>query len=102
MRKEDLVRPSVCLSGSESGYPSLNHLYAMWNKCKRTRRMGSRGYIEDDLMENYLKSIFRAFSSLGNWIMISTEVALMDNVLMEEALIGICSNGKCPKWNWLC
>ena len=28
------------------------------------------GYIEDDLMENDLKSFSRAFSSLGNWIMI--------------------------------
>ena len=28
------------------------------------------GYIENDLMENDLKSFFRAFSSLGNWIMI--------------------------------
>ena len=29
-----------------------------------------QGYIEDDLMENDLKSFFRAFSNLGNWIMI--------------------------------
>ena len=60
------------------------------------------GYIDDDLMENDLKSLFRAFSSLGNWIMIKTEVALTDNVLMEKALIGRYSNGKYSKWNWLC
>ena len=30
----------------------------------------TNGYIENDLMENDLKSFFRAFSSLGNWIMI--------------------------------
>ena len=30
----------------------------------------SQGYIEDDLMENDLKSFFRAFSSLDNWIMV--------------------------------
>ena len=29
-----------------------------------------KGYMEDDLMEIDLKSIFRAFSSLENWIMI--------------------------------
>ena len=29
-----------------------------------------RGYMDDDLMENDLKSFFRTFSSLGNWIMI--------------------------------
>ena len=49
----------------------------------------AEGYIEHDLMENDLKSFFRAFSSLGNWIIIWTEVALMDNVLMENALNGI-------------
>ena len=30
----------------------------------------SQGYMEDDLIEIDLKSLFRAFSSLENWIMI--------------------------------
>ena len=34
------------------------------------RRRLSKGYMEEDLMEIDLKSIFRAFSSLENWIMI--------------------------------
>ena len=46
------------------------------------------GYMEDDLMEIDLKSIFRAISSLENLIMIQKENALMDNDLIGKSSKG--------------
>ena len=33
-RKEQRGRSIISAVWSESGYPSLNHLYEMWNKCE--------------------------------------------------------------------
>ena len=46
-RKEQGGRSIISAVWSESGYPSLNHLYAMWNKCE-TGMTGNEEEEEED------------------------------------------------------
>ena len=46
-RKEQRGRSIISAVWSESGYPSLNHLYEMWNKCE-TGMTGNEEEEEED------------------------------------------------------